>query len=68
MVVLERARGKSKRAVELIVAELAPKPDVPIVLRKLPDARPSIRAAPATIAAPTPESTVREFDWVILRR
>ena len=35
--VLERARGKSKRAVELIVAELAPKPDVPSVLRKLPD-------------------------------
>ena len=37
--VLERARCKSKRAVELIVAELAPKPDVPSVVRKLPAAR-----------------------------
>jgi hypothetical protein len=45
--VLERARGKSKRAVELIVAELAPKPDVPSVLRKLPANRPSVRATPA---------------------
>jgi hypothetical protein len=34
--VLGRARGKSKRAVEEIVAELAPKPDAPNVLRKLP--------------------------------
>jgi hypothetical protein len=38
---LGRARCRSKREVELIVAELAPKPDVPSVLRKLPAARAS---------------------------
>ncbi|HKP57873.1 MAG TPA: hypothetical protein VJV78_14170 [Polyangiales bacterium] len=40
--VLERARTKSKREVEALVAELAPKPDVPSVVRKLPGARPSV--------------------------
>jgi hypothetical protein len=64
--VLERARCKSKLAVELIVAELAPKPDVPSVLRKLPSARASVRATPAQpMADPTParesESPGREF-------
>jgi hypothetical protein len=38
---LGRARCRSKREVELIVAELAPKPDVASVLRKLPAARAS---------------------------
>jgi hypothetical protein len=38
---LERARCRSKREVELILAELAPKPDVASVLRKLPAARAS---------------------------
>ena len=33
---LERARGKTKREVELLVAELAPSPDVPGRMRKLP--------------------------------
>jgi len=33
---LERARGKSKREVEQLVASIAPKPDVPNQLRKLP--------------------------------
>ena len=33
---LERARHKSKREVELLVATLAPAPDVPSVVRKLP--------------------------------
>ena len=37
--VLERARGKSKREVEQLVAEIAPKPDVPNRLRKLPQPR-----------------------------
>jgi len=36
---LERARGKSKREVERLVAEIAPKPDVPNQLRKLPQRR-----------------------------
>jgi hypothetical protein len=34
---LDRVRGKSKREIEVIVAELAPKPDVPARMRKLPD-------------------------------
>jgi hypothetical protein len=39
--VLKRARHKSKREIELLVATLHPKPDVPSVIRKLPDPRPS---------------------------
>jgi len=35
MQILERARGKSKREVEQLVKEIAPKPDVPNRLRKL---------------------------------
>ncbi len=35
--VLERARGKRKRDIERLVAELAPQPDVPSHMRKLPD-------------------------------
>jgi hypothetical protein len=36
---LDRARGMSKREVELLVAELAPKGDVPERMRKLPESR-----------------------------
>ena len=42
--VLERARHKSKREVELIVATLSPRPDVPSTVRKLP--------TPATLTTP----------------
>jgi hypothetical protein len=34
---LDRVRGKSKQEIEVIVAELAPKPDVPARMRKLPE-------------------------------
>jgi len=34
---LDRVRGRTKREVEVIVAELSPKPDVPARVRKLPD-------------------------------
>jgi hypothetical protein len=44
--VLTRARGRSRRDIEALVAELAPRPDVPSSVRKLP--------APATAAATTP--------------
>ena len=37
---LERASGKGKREIELLVAALAPKPDVPSRMRKLPEAQP----------------------------
>jgi hypothetical protein len=36
---LERARGMSKRQLEVLVAELAPQPDVPERMRKLPEPR-----------------------------
>lgn len=52
--VLERARGRTAREVERLVAELAPKPDVPSRMRKLP-ARAS---AHATQLATTAQSTM----------
>ena len=36
---LERAAHRSKREIEELVAELAPRPDAPAVMRKLPDRR-----------------------------
>jgi hypothetical protein len=36
-VLLERATHKSKRQIEVLVADLAPRPDVPALIRKLPD-------------------------------
>jgi hypothetical protein len=50
--VLERARFKGKREIELIVAELAPKPDVPSVVRKLPS--PAVAEPPVRAANPVP--------------
>ena len=37
--VLARAVHRSKRQIEELVAEIAPKPDVPTVVRKLPERR-----------------------------
>ena len=42
---LERATHKSKRQVEELIAEIAPRPDVPAMLRKLPERRPLVPAA-----------------------
>jgi len=50
--VLARATHKSKRQIEELVAELAPKPDVPAVIRKLPTHPPQAPPAPP---APTVE-------------
>jgi hypothetical protein len=36
-VLLERATHKSKRQIEVLVADLAPRPDVPTTIRKLPE-------------------------------
>jgi len=44
-VLLERATHKSKRQIEVLVADLAPRPDVPALIRKLPDRGPAIAAA-----------------------
>jgi hypothetical protein len=46
--VLARASGRSRREIEALVAELAPRPDVPSCVRKLP-----APAAPATPCSPT---------------
>ena len=51
--VLERARCKSKREVELLVAELAPKPDVASRMRKLPETSPAVAARAQATVAPT---------------
>jgi hypothetical protein len=55
-VVLERATHKSKRQIEQLVAELAPRPDVPSVMRKLPGPRP----APSSGAA---DGAGESFGW-----
>jgi hypothetical protein len=50
--VVEMARGKSKREVEVLVAALAPRPDVPSSVRRLPaPVRPLARASVAPASA-----------------
>jgi hypothetical protein len=56
---LDRARGMSKRQLEVLVAELAPKPDVPERLRKLPDAR-GASAAPLAASAQAPSAALAQ--------
>src|SRR4029079_5490617 len=62
--VLVRASGRSRREIEALVAELAPRPDVPASVRKLPGVtppapvfatpttRPEVTGAPASGSAP----------------
>ena len=54
-VLLERATHRTTRQIELLVAELAPRPDVPSAIRKLPPTRqgPSLVA----VQEPAPPST-----------
>jgi hypothetical protein len=58
--VLARACGRTRHEIEILVAELAPRPDVPTSVRKLPPPRPvtptpSPTPSPAeTASAPTP--------------
>jgi hypothetical protein len=47
--VLERAKGLTKRQVEALVAELAPRPDVPTSVRKLPTPAPAASPAPPSL-------------------
>jgi hypothetical protein len=51
--VLARACGRSRREIEALIAELAPRPDVPSSVRKLPTATP----APPVIPAATSPAT-----------
>ena len=52
--VLSRATHKSKRQIEELVAELAPRPDVPAVIRKLPTPHPAppVQLCPERVGAP----------------
>jgi len=54
--VLARACGRSRRQIEALVAELAPQPDVPSSVRKLPTATPP----PTLMLAPTSPATRAE--------
>ena len=56
---LKRAAHKSKRQVEELVAEIAPRPDVPTVMRKLPESRsplaPALSLGPDRVVMPASE-------------
>jgi hypothetical protein len=49
--VLARARHRTKREIEELVAELSPRPDVPAAIRKLPQARQESRRLPQSSLA-----------------
>ncbi len=55
---LEAARHKTKREVEQQVAALAPKPDVPVVVRRLPQPTATAPALPAATVATSDASTL----------
>jgi hypothetical protein len=56
---LERARDKNKQDVEMLVAEVAPQPDVPSRLRKLPAVRATSVQAELQMSAPRNQSSER---------
>lgn len=52
---LARADGKSKRQVQILVAEIAPRPDVAPVIRRLPTPAPQVQPDPAAAAEVRPD-------------
>src|SRR5207342_1598257 len=54
--VLAKARDKSRREIDVLIAELAPRPDLPSTVRKLPTATPPT-AIPPLLAGPVPAMT-----------
>jgi hypothetical protein len=54
--VLDRASGRSRREIEALVAELAPRPDAPPSVRKVPAAAPTPSPTPAPSLIPAPVS------------
>jgi len=56
--VLAEAAGKSKRKIEVIVARLAPKPDVPTSIRKTPAQGQTDLAMPAPVPSKPPKRAV----------
>ena len=60
---LERAVHRTKRQVEELVAEVAPRPDVPARVRKLPQGGSATAATPSTLASPgTPTDPATSAD------
>jgi hypothetical protein len=55
--VLERARHKSKREIEVLVATLSPRPDAPSMVRKLPAPAPSKAQVAASQELAKPDTT-----------
>ncbi len=53
--VLAKARDKSRREIDVLIAELAPRPDIPSTVRKLPPAIPvpSVGPGPAMTSVPS---------------
>jgi hypothetical protein len=63
---LEAARHRSKREVEQQVAALAPKPDVPSEIRKLPQPQRPVHSVVPLAAVDIAHSARREVDWTPL--
>jgi hypothetical protein len=66
---LARARYRSKREIEHLVAEIHPRPDVPSSIRTLPDSRPAAAPLPGDDAAgradgPSPPTSQTEIEAV----
>jgi 5-methylcytosine-specific restriction endonuclease McrA len=57
--VLEKAHGRSLREIDVLVAGLAPRPDVPTSVRKLPAPSPAaVPTVPLTATAPAPAPSI----------
>jgi hypothetical protein len=60
--VLARASGRTSKQIEALVAELAPRPDVPSSVRKLPaPAAPPLSAAPTEVVMSLPSAPLSEI-------
>lgn len=55
---LRAACGKSRRDIELMVAELAPRPDAPTIVRRLAGPKPALAPAPTAVLPAAPPVSV----------
>jgi hypothetical protein len=64
--VLAKAKGRSRHGIDALVAELAPQPDIPTSVRRLPTPRTNARALPGAVPPPpaAPINTVAPFEQV----
>src|SRR5260221_1764732 len=54
--VLAKARDRSRREIDVLIAELAPRPDLPSTVRRLPTARPSPSAEASAAMTSVPST------------